>query len=209
MFSPLLVVPRLIVPFTVSVPWNRRNALAFVTKSRLALTTELTKSLPPLLVTTTDEGAGPLPCLVPALTVKLLIVPPLRVKTLFTVSRLAAFALLPLNTPPLRVKAPLLKKLLTVVLWPRVMAAVLLLLRASSVAVGVLPLLQCDGESNQSPGKPFQVIGPGIDPACAGWKDARPSESRAAAMLVLRRRLPRPRSRRRMVMRAGRAGAAV
>ena len=121
---------------------------------------------------------------------------------MFTWSVLAALALLPVNVPPLKVKAPLLRKLLTVVLWPRVMAAAVRFW-ASSVARGVAPLLQCEGAVNQSAGTPSQVI----VPACAGWKDASPSESRPAAMLMLRRRLPRPRSRRRMVMRLGAAGA--
>ncbi len=115
----------------------------------------------------------------PWLTVKLLIWPPSSVKTLLTVIVLALLAWLPENVPPCRLNAPLLKNELTVVLWPRVIAAPALLLTASSPAPGVEPLSQLEGDPNQSPEPLIQLTGP----ACAAEtlsRDRKPSPRPAA-----------------------------
>ena len=211
--SLLLNVASVIEPAAALVPMvfvllNRRNAPVFVARSRLAVTTVLLRLLPPLLATTT-EGAGAPACWTPAVRVKLLIWPPLRVKMLLTwsVCRFAVSdgppaAVAPLKVPPRRVKALLLMKLLTEAFWPRVMAALVNVFRASSPGWGKPVGIQWFGSEYQSATEPsqFRVM------AWAGCPRVRPSETRATALPTVRRRFPRPSSRRRMVGRTGLAG---
>ncbi len=119
-WMPLLPpAPKLMFPLNVLVP-NRCTKALDADISTPAFTMSPFRELPPLVVNTSEPP-------VPWLIVKLLIAPLLSVKTLLTVIVLAAFAWLPENVPPpCRVNAPLLKKELMVVLWPSVMAAVVL-----------------------------------------------------------------------------------